>query len=291
MAREYTAGEAARYTRWLATTHYENFRVASFLLPRYLRQDFYNVYAFCRWADDLGDEIGDPGESLRLLGWWREQLRSMYDGRAAHPVFVALEGTVRRHELPLTPFADLIHAFERDQTVTRYETLDDLLDYCRYSANPVGRLVLAMCGYRDQERAELSDATCTGLQLANFWQDVRRDLKKGRIYIPQETIRRHGYSVERLERREFTHAFRSVMKEMVGAARQRFLEGMPLARMVHRRLALDIEIFSRGGLKILEAIERQHYNVLSRRPVVSRWDQFALLVRALPRAFVRGAAA
>ncbi len=283
MARGYSPAEAARYTRWLATSHYENFRIVSFLLPRDLHQDFYNVYSFCRWADDLGDEIGDPAESLRLLDWWHEQLLEMFDGRARHPVFVALEDTVRRHQLPIAPFADLISAFEQDQTVTRYETLADLVGYCRYSANPVGRLVLLLCGYRDEERLKLSDATCTGLQLANFWQDVRRDLDKGRVYIPLESIRKHGYSLERLERREFNHAFRALMQDLIGVARRYFAEGLPLAGMVRPRLALDIELFSRGGLKILERIEAQRCNVLFRRPVVTRWDRFAMLARTLPR--------
>src|SRR5262249_1940359 len=155
-----------------ATSHYENFHVVSFLLPKHLHQDFYNVYAFCRWSDDLGDEIGDTGESLRLLAWWRGELESMYRGQTAHPVFVALSETVARHQLPIDPFADLITAFEQDQRMTRYRDWDELFQYCRYSANPVGRLVLYLCGYSDPERQRLSDFTCTALQLANFWQDV-----------------------------------------------------------------------------------------------------------------------
>src|SRR4051812_37744883 len=161
--------ESLAYTRWLATSHYENFHVVSFLLPKRLHQDFYNVYSFCRWADDLGDEIGDTGDSLRLLAWWREQLQAMYGGSASHPVFVALADTVERHHLPIEPFDDLIKAFEQDQTITRYRDWDGVLEYCRYSANPVGRLLLMLCGYRDQMRFELSDATCTALQLANHW--------------------------------------------------------------------------------------------------------------------------
>src|SRR5690242_10546631 len=146
MDREWSHSEATAYTRWLATHHYENFHVVSFLLPKRLHQDFYNVYAFCRWADDLGDEIGDPRESLRLLEWWREELRKMYAGTASHPVFVALQGTAARYQLPEALFEDLIRAFEQDQTITRYRTFEELFDYCRYSANPVGRLVLGLCG-------------------------------------------------------------------------------------------------------------------------------------------------
>ncbi len=140
----YSQAEAEQYTRWLATHHYENFHVVSFLLPKRLHQDFYNVYAFCRWADDLGDEIGDTAESLRLLAWWREELEAMYAGHVQHPVFVALEGTARKYDLPKQLFADLISAFEQDQRVTRYANWDELFGYCRCSANPVGRLVLRL---------------------------------------------------------------------------------------------------------------------------------------------------
>src|ERR1039457_1199273 len=176
----YTPAEAERYTRWLATHHYENFHVVTFLLPKRLHQDFYNVYSFCRWADDLGDEIGDREESLRLLAWWREELYAMYESRVKHPVFVALEGTARKYDLPRQLFDDLIRAFEQDQTIARYRDWNEVFAYCRCSANPVGKLVLRLCGYADQERDRLSDATCTALQLANFWQDVTVDLEKDR---------------------------------------------------------------------------------------------------------------
>src|SRR5882724_13217230 len=215
MSQVCTAEQGRVYTRWLATRHYENFHVVSFLLPRRLHQDFYNVYAYCRWADDLADEMGDPAESMRLLAWWREGLQGMYAGTATHPVFVALRGTVERYSIPQQPFADLICAFEQDQTVTRYHDWDELFGYCRNSANPVGRLVLYLCGYADAERQRLSDATCTALQLANFWQDVMVDLEKDRVYIPLEVMRRHGYTVEDLFARRFTAAFREVMQEIV----------------------------------------------------------------------------
>jgi squalene synthase HpnC len=283
LARVYTADEARQYTRWLARAHYENFPVVTFLLPRRLHQDFYNVYAFCRWADDLGDEIGDPRESLRLLEWWQGELDGMYQGRASHPVFIALQQTAARYELPKQPFADLIRAFVQDQTVVRYRTFEELFGYCRYSANPVGRLVLYLCGYRDAERQALSDATCTALQLANFWQDVARDLEKGRVYIPLEAMERHGYTVEDLLARRETEAFRAVMREAVEVARRLFSEGLPLARLVHRRLAADVELFSRGGLRVLDKIERQNYNVLARRPRVSKTERVWMLLRTLAR--------
>jgi squalene synthase HpnC len=288
--RAWSAEEARAYTRWLATHHYENFHVVSWLLPRRLHQDFYNVYAFCRWADDLGDEIGDRAESLRLLEWWRGELRAMYAGRARHPVYVALGETAGRHELPEEPFADLIQAFVQDQTVSRYATWEEVFGYCRYSANPVGRLVLQLCGYRDEERQRLSDATCTALQLANFWQDVAVDLEKQRVYIPLEVMARHGYTVEDLAAGRETAAFRAVMREVVGVARKLFEEGLPLARKVNRRLAIDVELFSRGGMRILEKIEGQDYNVLRRRPQITRAERAWLLAGTLARlAFARAA--
>ncbi len=282
--------ESLAYTRWLATHHYENFQVVSFLLPKRLHQDFYNVYAFCRWSDDLADEIGDPRESLRLLAWWRGELHAMYAGRAGHPVFVALRETVARHGLPTGPFDDLITAFEQDQTVTRYRNFEELFAYCRYSANPVGRLVLGLCGYQDAERQALSDATCTALQLANFWQDVIVDLKKDRVYLPLDVLERHGYPVNDLFARHFSDPFRNAMREVTGVARELFMQGLPLAGRVDRRLAIDLELFSRGGLKILEKIERQDYNVLRARPALSKTERVGLLLGAITRrAFSRAA--
>ena len=290
MQRTWHREEALAYTHWLATHHYENFQVVSFLLPKRLHQDFYNVYAFCRWSDDLGDEIGDPQESLRLLAWWRGELHAMFAGRARHPVFVALRATVVQHHLPMDPFDHLIQAFEQDQTVTRYRNFDELFEYCRFSANPVGRLVLGLCGYQDAGRQALSDATCTALQLANFWQDVIVDLQKDRVYLPLDVLERNGYPVEDLFARRFDDRFRRAMEEAVGVARELFLKGLPLAGQVDRRLAIDLELFSRGGLKILEKIERQDYDVLRARPVISKTERVGLLLGAITRrAFSRAA--
>ena len=277
----YTKESAEEYTRWLATHHYENFHVVSFLLPKRLHQDFYNVYSFCRWADDLGDEIGDPAESLRLLAWWRGELEAMYAGQAQHPVFVALRDTAAKHDLPIVLFDDLIRAFEQDQTVTRYANWDELFGYCRYSANPVGRLVLRLCGYADADRDRMSDATCTALQLANFWQDVIVDWEKDRVYLPLDLLARHGYTVEELASRKFNPAFVAVMHEAVDAARKLFLEGLPLSKTVDRRLAFDLELFSRGGMRVLEKIEKQNYNVLARRPAISKIERLQLLFASL----------
>jgi len=279
----YSPAESVEYTRWLATHHYENFHVVSFLLPKRLHQDFYNVYAFCRWADDLGDEIGDPAESLRLLAWWRSELEAMYRGDAGHPVFVALRDTVERHDIPIEPFDRLIQAFEQDQTTLRYRTFDDVFGYCRNSANPVGHLVLYLCGYRDAERQRLSDFTCTALQLANFWQDVTVDLEKNRVYLPLDLLESHGYTVEELFARKFDNRFRSVMRDAVAVAADLFRKGLPLIKMVDRRLSLDLELFSRGGIRILEKIKVQNYDVLKRRPYISKPERVGILIRCLPR--------
>lgn len=291
MAREWTEAEAAQYTRWLATHHYENFHVVSFLLPKQLHQDFYNVYSYCRWADDLADEMGNAAESLRLLRWWETQLDRMYgDGTASHPVFVALRGTARKYGIPKQPFADLIRAFIQDQTVTRYETWDQVLEYCVCSANPVGRLVLYLCGYSDAERQRLSDATCTALQLANFWQDVTVDQLKDRVYLPLDLLAKYDYTVEDLFAHRFDERFTGIMREAVDRARELFLTGLPLARQVNRRLAVDLELFSRGGMRILDKIEQQKYDVLSRRPSVSKVERAGLLIGAVARAaFARAA--
>jgi squalene synthase HpnC len=290
MKRVWTLEESLAYTHWLATHHYENFHVVSFLLPKHLHQDFYNVYAFCRWADDLGDEIGDTAESLRLLAWWRDELESMYSGRAQHPVYVALQGTAQRHRLPIEPFADLIRAFIQDQTVTRYRNWEEVFEYCKYSANPVGRLVLYLCGYSDAERQQLSDATCTALQLANFWQDVTVDWQKDRVYLPLDVLEKHGCTVDDIAARRFTPAFAAAMKESVDVARDLFLKGLPLVRKVNRRLSIDLDLFSRGGMRVLDKIEQQGYDVLKQRPSISKVERIGLLLGTLARVAMQGAA-
>jgi squalene synthase HpnC len=283
-ARQWTLAEAEQYTRWLATHHYENFHVVSFLLPKELHQDFYNVYSYCRWADDLADEMGDPAESLRLLEWWSGELDRMYVGEAQHPVFVALCGTVQKHSIPQKPFADLIRAFIQDQTVARYQNWDEVFAYCEGSANPVGRLVLYLCGYSDAERQALSDATCTALQLANFWQDVTVDQEKDRVYLPLDLLARHNYTVDELFAHKYDDRFRTLMQEAVAKARGLFLQGLPLIGMVNRRLAVDLDLFSRGGMCILDKIAAQNYDVLSRRPSISKVERVRLLAGTLVRA-------
>jgi squalene synthase HpnC len=278
--------ESRAYCRHLARTHYENFSVATWFLPAKLRQDFLNVYAYCRISDDLGDEVGDPAASLALLDEWQAQLDACYAGTPRHPVFVALAETVRKLDIPKHEFSDLLIAFRQDQSVTRFETFNDVLAYCRYSANPVGHLVLYLCGYRDAERQQLSDYTCTALQLANFWQDVSVDYAKGRIYLPLEDLRKYSVPEEDLGRNRNTPAFREMMKFQVERARQWFDRGLPLIGKVDKELAVDLELFSRGGQEILDAIERQGFAVLGRRPVISKPRKLALVARAALRKFL-----
>ncbi len=275
-----TLEQAREYCRRLARTHYENFSVATWFLPKRLRQDFLNVYAYCRISDDLGDEVGDPAAALLLLDQWQTELDACYSGNPRHPVFVALAETVRNFEIPKHEFSDLLIAFRQDQTVTRFETFDDVLAYCRYSANPVGHLVLYLCGYHDPERQQLSDYTCTGLQLANFWQDISIDYAKGRIYLPLEDLRRYSVTEQDVAQNRNTPAFCEMMKFEVERARQWFDRGLPLVEKVDKGLAVDIELFTRGGQEILNAIERQNFAVLGRRPVISKPRKLALVARA-----------
>src|SRR5216684_891418 len=273
--------EAQEYTRWLATHHYENFNVVSWLLPKELHQHFYNLYAYCRWADDLGDEVPETQRALELLAWWELELEGCYEGRPSHPVFIALRETILAKNIPKQPFADLLKAFRQDQTVKRYPKWDSVLGYCVNSANPVGRLVLYLCGYHDEQRQRLSDSTCTALQLANFWQDVGRDLDIGRIYIPLDAAAAQGITENDIVERRFDERYIRLMKDLIARTRTLFLEGQPLAKMVVGRLSVDLEMFTRGGLAVLDAIETMGYDTLHRRPSVSKFKQAALLGRAL----------
>jgi squalene synthase HpnC len=286
-----TLEEARAWCRRLAESHYENFHVASWFLPKRFRPHFHAIYAYCRVSDDLGDEVGNREQSLALLDLWGAELDACYQGVTRHPVFVALAETIRACEIPKEPFADLLVAFRQDQIVTRFATTDEVLGYCRYSANPVGRLVLYACGYRDAERFALSDHTCSALQLANFWQDIRVDYQKDRIYLPRADMDRYGVDEATIAEGRFTPQFRELMRYEVDYARKMFRAGMPLIGMVDSELALDLNLFSSGGLEILRAIEHQDYNVLRARPSISKSRKVALLLRALSgRLFSRSAA-
>lgn len=282
--------EAEAYCRKLATTHYENFPLVSWLLPRGLHQHFYNVYAYCRWADDLGDEAGSKERALELLAWWRRELEACERGELQHPVFVALKPTLNRFAIPLTPFRDLLSAFEQDQRITEYDTFDQLRDYCRRSADPVGRIVLYLCEQFTEQNAEWSDAICTGLQLANFWQDVARDFAIGRIYIPREDYERYGFTRADFERKTSTPEFVSLMKFEVDRAREWLQRGLPLVGQLPGRLQIDIDLFAHGGLKILDRIEGIGYRVWETRPKVTKADAVQLLIAALWRRLWRRSA-
>ena len=303
--------QAVAYTTNLAKSHYENFTVVSWFLPKRLRESFRHVYAFCRWADDLGDETGDPQRSLELLAWWQRELDACYAGKPRHPVFVALKPTIDRHEIPQKPFNDLINAFIQDQTVTRFKTWDQVVDYCTRSADPVGRLVLYLCDYRDEERQRLSDATCTALQLANFWQDVRRDIvDRDRVYIPSEVASRHGLDIDTMVKvvkadhaaqcekhgkatcaacnavpsigiHALLPAYQATIRELVNNTQPLFDQGKALWPMLAPDVRTDIELFTRGGEAILRMIRDQDYNTLANRPSLSKGAKIVLMMRAL----------
>ncbi len=277
------AAESRAYCRHLARTHYENFHVASVLVPRRLRPHFYAVYSYCRWADDLADEVNDPQRSLDLLDWWETQLHDCYAGVLRHPVFVALRETIDEFAIPIEPLADLLVAFRRDQQVHRYQTIDDLLDYCRYSANPVGRLVLYLGRTHDELRGQLSDSICTGLQLANFCQDVAGDFARGRIYIPLDDCAsaqcgEADFAVGRANDR-----LRRLMTGQVDRATGYLRAGLPLVDLMPRELRGDVWLFAHGGLAILDGVRKIDYDVWRCRPVVAGRDKLRLLAGAVWR--------
>jgi squalene synthase HpnC len=275
--------EAKAWSAELARTHYENFHVATIFLPRKVRPHFESIYAYCRVADDLGDEVDDPTLATRLLDAWGSMLDECYDApeRSMHPVFVALHETIQACELPRQLFHDLLIAFKMDQVKTEYETWDELLEYSHYSANPVGRLVLWVCGYRDESLALLSDKVCTALQLANFWQDVVEDKERGRRYLPAESLRRFGVDEGQIEGRIFTPEFGAMVKDLVDRTRAMLAEGGKISRQVDRELAVTLNLFRKGGDAILDGIVAQDYDVLRGRPVVSKRKKLSLLAGSL----------
>lgn len=278
-----TLAEAQAWCRHLATTHYENFHVATWFLPKRVRPHFESLYSFCRVSDDLGDEVGNTDTALRLLNTWGAMLDQCYDApeQSRHPVFVALRETVTSCDLPREPFHDLLHAFRVDQAKTHYNTWDETVAYSRYSANPVGRLVLMICGYRDERRFELSDHICTALQLANFWQDMVRDSAIPRRYVPSEYMERFGVEEGQIEGRVFTPEFQAMTKALVERTRDLLRQGSALPSLVDPELAVTLRLFSSGGEAILDGIARQGYDTLRGRPVVSRTRKLFLLLQAI----------
>lgn len=273
--------EAERAARRLARSHYENFIVASVLLPGRLRQPFYNVYAFCRIADDLADESASPGEALAYLSELQSQLDQTFRGQPPPNLFLALARTIEQFHLPQQPFNDLLDAFRQDQRQHRYATIDELLDYCRRSANPVGQIVLRLGGCLDDERAALSDQICTGLQLVNFWQDVARDFARGRIYLPGEAMSRFEVSETMLASAPAAPQLRRLLASECDRAAGFLERGLSLVPRVPRWLAGDVQLFAAGGLATIEAIRRVEFDVLRARPTVGRWQQTTLVIRAL----------
>jgi squalene synthase HpnC len=272
---------AKRYCSHVARSHYENFTVVSLLLPRRLVPHFHAVYAWCRWADDLADETAGGQASLELLDWWRTELLSCYSGEPRHPVTVALRETIRRFNIPPEPFLNLLVAFEQDQRIKRYDTFDHLLGYCRNSANPVGRLVLYLFECFDEVRARLSDEVCTGLQLANFWQDVARDFAIGRVYLPAEDRARFGYSEGDLAARRSTPAFQDLMRFEVERTKEYFDRGSKLLPLLPREAKVDVELFIAGGRAIVQAVERIGFDVWPHRPKVGKGAKVRLLLKAI----------
>ena len=274
-----SAAEAYEHCERLARTHYENFTVGSWLLPRDTRKHFYSIYAFCRFVDDLGDAF--QGDRHQALDYWEEETEACYSGTPRDPYMVAVRETIRSFDIPKEPFLRLIKANRMDQTSKRHATYEDLSYYCQHSANPVGHLVLYVCGYRDDERQRLSDFTCTALQLANFWQDVVRDYALGRIYIPLEDLHRFEYTEEELARGKVTDNFRRLMAFEVDRARELFERGLPLVERIDGSFKLDVALFSKGGMSVLDSIERQGYDVLPMRPVVGKGKKLRLLLGTL----------
>ena len=288
-----TLPEAQAWCRDLATTHYENFHVATFFLPRRVRPHFESIYAYCRVADDLGDEVADPVVASRLLTTWAAMLNECYDAPelSLHPVFVALQETIRECNPPRELFLDLLHAFQMDQVKTEYASWDELLEYSHYSANPVGRLVLWVSGYREESLALLSDKVCTALQLANFWQDVVEDAERGRRYLPAEAMLRFGVDEGQIVGRVFTPEFGAMIESLVVRTREMLLQGGEISKHVDKELAVTLDLFRKGGEAILNGIAAQNYDVLRGRPVVSKTRKLGLLIGALAGKLRAGMAA
>ncbi|MGI6082141.1 MAG: 4-hydroxy-3-methylbut-2-enyl diphosphate reductase [Limnochordia bacterium] len=270
----------------LARSHYENFTVLSWLLPRRLRRDVSNLYAYCRTVDDLGDEA--PGDRLALLAEFEADLRRCFSGTPEQPLLVALQQTILRHDLPEKPFLDLIAANRQDQEKARYATWEELLDYCTYSANPVGRLYLQIIGFTDAKRQELSDAICTALQLVNFWQDISVDAEMGRLYIPQEALRKAGVSEEEVLEGRDSVSSGALVSDLCAYTREFFERGSALLSMLPWPHCYNVRLFVLGGMSALAAVEADRDTALSKRPVLSRSHKRALALRALLPRFLGG---
>lgn len=283
--------DAYDYCERLARSHYENFPVGSILIPKRLRGHFYSIYAFARIADDFADEAYGESytqhERLDLIDQWHRMLTESIAGRAKHPVFVALAQTQTQFDLPIALLEDLLSAFAQDVTVRRYESFDQLRDYCRRSANPIGRLILLLFGYRDEQLHRWSDDICTALQLANHWQDVAIDLDKERIYLPEEDLSRFELTVDDLIQRRTSESFKRLMKFEVTRTREMFESGKPLCTAVSGRLGLELRVVWLGGIRVLERIIHNDYDVFAQRPVITSTDKLRILSTAVSKAAFR----
>jgi len=279
--------DAFAYCASITQGHYENFPVASLFLPEEKRPYVQSLYAFARKADDFADEGKLPeSERLASLNQWEDQLKQCYDlspGEITHPVFIALRETVSRLAIPIDPLLQLLLAFKMDVTKHRFSDFDEILHYCRHSANPVGRLVLMIFGYNDEKLFTLSDNICTALQLANFWQDVAIDLQKNRVYIPQSDLLKFAVTEQNLRQRLVDGRFKALLEFEVGRTRELFYRGAELPRLVDKDLRLELKLVWFGGMTILRKIERAGYDVLYRRPSIHALNKFSILFNGLFR--------
>ncbi|HEU4390840.1 MAG TPA: squalene synthase HpnC [Blastocatellia bacterium] len=274
----------------MARSHYENFPVGSLLVPRRLRKHVWAIYAFARVADDFADESYDgnavmhaQSERLECLARWRDLLLSCYRHRPSHPVFIALADTASSFDLPVALFDDLLSAFTQDVVKTSYADFAELMDYCRRSANPIGRLMLLLFGRREQELQLYSDSICTALQLTNHWQDVSIDLDKGRVYLPESDLKQHGLCTNDLRQAAGTERFRDLMHLQTGRTREMFELGKPLCRLLTGRFGLELRAIWLGGTTILSRIEQNGYDVFRHRPTLRFSDKLRILTRAFSR--------
>lgn len=273
--------QARQFCRKMTYGHYENFPVASILVPRPLRQHVCNIYAFARTADDFADEARFDGQRAERLSEWRDWTVDCYDGVYRHPIFMALAETIREFDLSSSLFLDLVTAFQMDVVKSRYANFDEILFYCRHSANPVGQLILALFRYRNPEWEFWSDEICTALQLANFWQDVAVDLQKDRIYLPQDEMALFGVTESDLFAGEYSDAVRQLMAFQVDRTQKIFDRGRPLCSTVpNARLRLELKCTWLGGTTILQKIRDTHYYVF-KRPAITWWDKGRILWKSL----------
>jgi len=281
-SQQYNLDEAFSYCAAVTQAHYENYPVASFFLPQEKRPYIQAIYAFSRIADDYADEQNiSKDERLTKLNDWEEKLRQCYDGNADHPVFIALKDTIKKNDIPIDPLKDLLTAFKRDVIQNRFDTFEDLLSYCKCSANPVGRLVLMIFNYRDEKLFELSDCICTALQLTNFWQDVRVDREKDRLYIPIEDMRKYEYKLQDWNNGVINEGFRKLLRFEVERTREMFYKGAELPSLVAKDLQLELKLIWFGGMEILRMIDKNRCDVINSRPRLEAFSKFQIFLRGL----------